>query len=351
MRHARTTTVFLLAATLAGCGEDKPTAAETKAAKARWVQHVDAACRKASTAIAGRGYPVDLIDLDRLVVRAIQDVETAIATIAREPLPAGGDRHPAAFVHELRALEPELKKLSGASEDVKPGGLIAAADGLKPRLVRIQDEAEKSGVRSCLTQDARYVVPAAVRAPVFAEQLNRLEAHQLRRIRDIGFRHVSTPAEYGRALERFAGLIARSLDGIDRLDPPLWAVDQTANYQYALRSLQSVVEEFAAQIERDRGKPPEQIDPATYKRLLRKLRVAGRGEAKAHRKMLRAVGAAPTTPPSGGDEAVEPETAEESRPASRASSRWSSPRSWRRAAASRASATGRARPTRRASVR
>jgi hypothetical protein len=313
MRRARMTTVLLLAAILAGCGDDKPTAAETRAAKARWVQHVDAACHKASAAIADRGYPANLVDLDRLVVRAVDDVHTAIATIAREPLPQGADRHPAAFVRELKALEPDLEKFSGETEDLETHALISRADALKPRLLRIQEEAEKSGLRDCLTQDARYVVPAAVRAPVFAEQLNRLEAHQLRRIRKIGFREVSTPAEYGRALERFAGLIARSLDGIDRLDPPLWALDQTANYQRALRDLQSVVQEFAAQIERDHDKPPEQINPATYKRLLAKLRAAARVETKAHRKMLRAVGAAPTTPPdSGGDDTVEPESSQES---------------------------------------
>jgi hypothetical protein len=143
--------------------------------------------------------------------------------------------------------------------------------------------------------------------------VRELRALELRRLRAIAAQRVTTPTAYGRALDRISGVLARALDGIDRLDPPLWALDQTANYQRALRDLQSVVQEFSAQIAADRGKPPTSINPATYMHLLRKLRVAARAEGKAHRKMLRAVGAAPTTPPDeGGGEAVEPETTEES---------------------------------------
>jgi hypothetical protein len=54
------------------------------------------------------------------------------------------------------------------------------------------------------------------------------------------------------------------------------------------------------------------VNRANYLRLLRKLRVSARAEAKAHRKMLRAVGAAPTSPPGRSDDAVEPGTTQES---------------------------------------
>jgi hypothetical protein len=298
---------------LVGCGDDKPTAAETRAAKARWVQHVDAACRKASDAIAGRGYPANLVDLDRLAVRAVADMHAAIGTIAHEPLPVGADGHLAAFVRELRGFEPELQKLSDATEDLAPRGLIAAADGLKPRLVRIEQEAKQSGLRHCLTQDARWVVPAAVRAPVFAERFNHLEHRELRRLRKIGVDEATTPSAYGHKLERVSGVLARALDGIDRLDPPIWAVDQTANYQHALRTLQSVVQQFSAQIAADRGKPLWSLNRHTYLRLLHKLKVAGKAESKAHRKMLRAVGAAPTfAPGDGGDSGVEPDSSQQS---------------------------------------
>jgi len=315
MRRAWMTTVVVLAAMPVGCGDKEPTAAQKRAAKERWVQHVDAACRKATDAIADRGYPANLVDLDRLVVRGIEDMRAAIAAIAHERVPIGTDRRPAAFVREMRALEPELEKFSGVSEELKTHALINAADSLKPRLVRVQEAAEKAGLHDCKTEDARWVVPAAVRAPVFAEQYNRLESRVLRRLRAVrkGAREVDTPAEYGNLLDRYSVILTRALDGIDRLDPPLWASEQTANYQRALRDLQSVVQLFSAQIDADRGKPLYSLDRKTYMRLLRKLERVSKAEGKAHRKMIRAVGAAPTTPgDSGGGQSVEPDSTQES---------------------------------------
>jgi hypothetical protein len=244
-------------------------------------------------------------------VRGIGDVQAAIKTIGHERLPVGADSHPHAFVRELQALGPALEKFSNTSEKLKPNALVAGVDGLKLRLARIGEEAEKAGVRDCRTTRVRLIVPAAVRAPVFAEQFNQLEHRELSRLRKIGFPQVDTPAEYGRALERLAGLLDRSLDGIGRLDPPLWAAQQTADYERALRDLQSAVQAFAAQIEHDHGRPPAEIDLATYRRLYRKIRATGRAETKAHRKMLRAVGAAPTFPPGDGAD-VEPDSSQES---------------------------------------
>ncbi len=95
MRRYAGLTGLVVVATLAGCGgSDGPTAEQRRAAKARWVQRVDAACEKANDAIADRGWPTDLVDLDRLVVRGIDDARAAIRTIARERLPEGAGPKP-----------------------------------------------------------------------------------------------------------------------------------------------------------------------------------------------------------------------------------------------------------------
>ena len=61
----------------------RPTAAG-EARRARQVDAAaDAACKKANKAIAKRGWPVNLIDLDRLTVRAVTDVRAASKTIRR----------------------------------------------------------------------------------------------------------------------------------------------------------------------------------------------------------------------------------------------------------------------------
>ena len=128
-------TLVPVLAGLAACGGDsKPAAEAAEAAKHRWIQRVDAACRKANDAIAGRGWPTDLVDLDRLVVRGIDDARAAIESIAGLEIPKGAGQRPAAFVAALRALDPELSKLSEASEDLEPAALTKIADALKPRL-------------------------------------------------------------------------------------------------------------------------------------------------------------------------------------------------------------------------
>jgi hypothetical protein len=310
-RFATWCTVLAIAGA-AGCGGDSgPTAAEKRAAKARWVQHVDAACIKANDAIADRGWPRNLIDLDRLVVRGIGDALTAIKTIAAEPLPKGGGPKPGAFVTELKELEKELTELSEASEDLEPAALVQAAEALKPRLATLGKRADEAGLSDCLSHDERFFVPDAVRAPVFAEQLARLDRRLLRRIKDVEFGAADTPAEFAVAFRRYTRIIDSAIDGIGRLDPPQWAADQTAAYQRTLRDLQSVCQQFTAILVRDKRKSLLEINRAEYVKTQRKLNRAARAEAKARRKMLRALGAAPTT--GGGDEeALPPESEQQS---------------------------------------
>jgi hypothetical protein len=316
MTAARWFAGLTVAAALAGVaacgGEPKPTAEERRAAKTRWIQRVDAACRKANEAIADRGWPADLVDLDRLVVRGIDDAQAAIRAITGLTIPEGAGPQPAAFVRELKALEPELAKLSDASEDLEPAALVKAAEALKPRLATAEAAAEDAGLSDCLSHDERFFVPDAVRAPVFAEQLDRLDRSLLRRIEQIDFADASTPGEFAQAFSRYSEVIDTALKGIDALDPPQWAAGQTANYADALRDLQSETQKFTALLVQDKGKATYELDRSKYLRAQEDLNVAAKAEMKARRKMLRAVGASPTGRLPEQGEAVEPDTGQQS---------------------------------------
>jgi hypothetical protein len=306
-------TAVVATALLSACGgSSEPTAEERKAAKNRWIQRVDAACQKANEAIAHRGWPTDLVDLDRLVVRGIDDAQTAIATITGLAIPEGAGPKPGAFVKELKALEPELTKLSEASEDLEPAALVKAAEAIKPRLVTAEKAAEEAGVSDCLSHDERFFVPDAVRAPVFAEQLDKLDRSLLRRINRIDFAEASTPGEFAQAFDRYSEVIDTALKGIDTLDPPQWAAPQTANYADALRDLQSETQKFTALLVQDKGKAPYELDRSKYLRAQKDLNVAANAEMKTRRRMLRSVGAAPTDRLPPQDEGAEPESGEQS---------------------------------------
>ncbi len=306
-------TAVVATALLSACGgSSEPTAEERKAAKNRWIQRVDAACQKANEAIAHRGWPTDLVDLDRLVVRGIDDAQAAIATITGLAIPEGAGPKPGAFVKELKALEPELTKLSEASEDLEPAALVNAAEAIKPRLVTAEKTAEEAGVSDCLSHDERFFVPDAVRAPVFAEQLDKLDRSLLRRIERIDFAEASTPGDFAQAFDRYSEVIDTALKGIDTLDPPQWAAQQTANYADALRDLQSETQTFTALLVQDKGKAPYELDRSKYLRAQKDLNVAANAEMKTRRRMLRAVGAGPTDRLPPQDEAAEPESGEQS---------------------------------------
>lgn len=302
----------VVATAFVGCGGDsEPTAEEKRAAKNKWIQRVDAECRKANEAIADRGWPADLVDLDRLVVRGIDDAQAAIKAITAQRLPEGGGPQPKAFVDELKGLGPELDKLSGASEDLEPAPLVEAAEALKPQLATLEKTAEAAGLSDCFTHDERFFIPDAVRAPVFAEQLAKLERRLLSRIEDVDFADADSPGEFAVAFRNYSEIIDSAVDGIDKLDPPQWASDQVGNYQVALRDLQSVSQKFTAMLVADKGKSPLQIDRARYVRTQKQLNKAARAEAKTRRKMLRAVGAGPTLIPDPG-EAAEPDSEQQS---------------------------------------
>jgi hypothetical protein len=305
------TTGLVIAAALMGCGDDGASA-DQRAAKARWIQRVDGFCRDAGNEIAERGYPADLIDLDRLVVRGIEDARGAIHAVQRERVPEGAGPRPGAFVRELGALDEDLSDLSDASEDLDPHALIDAADALKPRLEGLRTRARAAGLRDCFGNDEGVLIPDSVRAPVFAEQLARLERSILRRIRLIEFGEASSPAEFARAFNRYAGVIDDAAEGVATLDPPLWAADQTANYQTALQALQAVSQKFADKLAQDRGQPAAILNRGPYLKMQRQLTAASILESRTRQKMLRAVRAAPTSPPSAPDEPPEPEDTEQS---------------------------------------
>lgn len=311
--RARMAWATVAVAVLAGCGGDSgPTAEERRAAKNQWIQRVDAECRKANDAIADRGWPANLVDLDRLVVRGIDDAQAAIEAIAALRIPAGAGPKPGAFVKELKGLEPELDKLSTASEDLEPAPLVDAAEALKPQLASLAQSAEAAGLSDCFSHDERFFVPDAVRAPVFAEQLARLDRRLLRRLKDVRFAQADSPGEFAVAFRTYSELIDSAVDGIDRLDPPQWAADQVANYQIALRDLQSVSQKFTAMLVADKDKSPLEIDRGKYVRTQKQLNRAAKAEGRTRRKMLRAVGAGPTLLPDPGGEAVEPDSEQQS---------------------------------------
>jgi hypothetical protein len=297
--------IVVVVVALAACGgDDEPSVAEKRVAETKWIQRVDGACRKANEAIAERGWPTNLVDLDRLVVRGLADARAAVKEITALRIPEGAGPDPGRFVRELRTLEPALAHLSAASGDLEPEALVQVADELKARLATLDDRAKAAGLDDCVRHDERFLIPDAIRAPVFAERMAKIDRSLFRRLQRLQDRApLGTVAGVARYFEDLGGLIEETVAAIDELEPPQWAAGQVARYQDVLRDLQTVVGSSQSLFAQGRA-------AVTLPKLRRLERQYGRvtvAERKARGAMLKAVGAVPTSRPEEQPEQPLPE--------------------------------------------
>ena len=287
--------VVVLAA-LAGCGgASGPSAAEKRAALARWTQAADRDCKKANDAIAGRGFPVSLVDLDRLTVRAISDVQAASKAIRARKPPAGSAEKVRPFVESLEELDAALKRLSGATEDFRTARLDKLLPEFGGSLQHVETASKKLGLRECASHDEHIVIPDAVRAPVFAQQLADLDSRLTKRTKRLDA-SASSPKEAASTLRELDDIADTYASRLEKLKPPFWARRQSDDYVVALRTLGSVFERGAKEL----GEPV--ITPAEASDYETDLARASRTERKAIKKLLKAIGAVPTLPGRGGGE-------------------------------------------------
>ena len=284
---------FITVALLAGCGgSNGPSKADERAALTKWTQGADGACKKANAAIAERGFPISLVDLDRLTVRAIADVQGATKAIRAQKPPAGSAKKIEPFVKSLDVLDGALKQLSSATEDFR----IAKLDTFLPEfggtLQGVESEARKLGLRHCATHDEHVFVPDAVRAPVFAQQLADLDRRLTRRTKRLNA--ASTPKEAARNLRELSDVADTYASRLEDLEPPYWARRESDTYVTALRVLGTILDKGAKEL----AEPA--ITPAEAAAFDARLKRAARAERKAIKKLLKSIGAIPSLGGGGG---------------------------------------------------
>lgn len=289
--------VILLATALAGCGggPSGPTAKEKRAALDKWTQTADAACEKANKSIAKRGWPVNLVDLDRLTVRAVADVQAASKTIRAQKAPAGSEKKVRPFVQSLEELDAKMKELSNATERFKLAKLDKFLPEFGGTLQHVETASKELGLRECAAHQEHVFLPDAIRAPVFAQQLANLDRRLTKRAKKIDD-NASTPKAIAQNLREVADLADVYARRLDDLKPPYWARRESDNYVTALQSLSRVFDKSAERL----GTPITSMAEAN--RLDAGISRAYRTERKAIKKLLKGIGAIPTVPGGGGDE-------------------------------------------------
>ena len=207
--------------------------------------------------------------------------QAAIKSITALRIPEGAGPQPGAFVKELKALGPELDKLSEASEDLEPAD---AGQGRRGAQAAPGDDREgrRGGRAQRLHEPRRALLRPRRRAGAGvrpAAQQPRPQApapDQGPRLRV----SANTPGEFAVAFRNYSEIIDSAVYGIDKLDPPQWAAEQVGNYQVALRDLQSVSQKCTAILAGGQGQAADQVDRAKYVRTQKQLNKAARAEPR-----------------------------------------------------------------------
>ena len=170
----------LLLAALAGCGgggkDPALSAADRRAELDRWVSRADGVCRKSNEAIADRGWPRNLVELDRMSARAVDDVRQASRAVQGMVAPKGSEDRVKPFVASVHELDGLLDRVADTTDEYKPKRLNDLARDLQSGLQEVEDSSRELGLRECAANDEHTWVPDAIRAPVFAQQLDDTQA-------------------------------------------------------------------------------------------------------------------------------------------------------------------------------
>jgi hypothetical protein len=288
----------VLATGLVGCGgSSEPSPKERRAALDRWITAADAACRDSNQAIAKRGWPANLVDLDRLTVRAIDEVRSASDAVRRLRLPEGSESRVRGFLARVKGLDPVMEELSSTTERFKPDRLNELLPKVQSSLADVEDSGKELGLRECAANDEHVWLPDAIRAPVFAQQLANLTRQITRRSKAVT-KPASTRQVAARNLDRLSDVVADADRRIATFKPPQWAAEEADRYVDALRGLGGALDEGATEL----SEPSLTMGELTTVR--RKFARAARLEVRRARKLLKAVGAVPVLPGGGEEESA-----------------------------------------------
>ena len=307
MRRAVAGTLSLVVAAAAGCGG--PSAADKRAALERWEARADASCKASNTAIVARGWPDDLRDLDRLTVRAVDDIGKVSDGIQDQAAPKGSEARVAPFVDSLEALDPVMEQLRSRTHAFEPDELEAFAPKLQGALLKVEQAAKKLGLRHCAANEEHTWVPDAIRAPVFAQQLADLNREITVRARRFN-RPARSAAAASRNLDRLSRVVGDADRKLSRLKPPHWADAAAYDYLYALRDVGGELDNASSVF------AESTLTVAEIRAVRRKLDRTLGLERKRYKQLYRSIGAVPAAPDgSGGSGKDEAPGGEESQPA------------------------------------
>jgi hypothetical protein len=238
-----------------------PTPEERRSNLREWVAKTEAACTTAFTSIAGRGTAVDIVDLDRVVVRADRDLRRAFDRIRRLDEPKGSAGEVKAVHAAMARVERDMTAVARSSEDADRPALRRLASALRADAQHFVNATVDAGARECAPLGLPSLASDAVLGPVFAQDFAAVHVALGRRLQRALNHPAGSPMQlagrFGAATEAFGD----AGTSFDRLTIPARASDAARAYGMELSAMRQRATRLQHTLAGPQGRDPRRVLP------------------------------------------------------------------------------------------
>jgi hypothetical protein len=224
-------------------------------------------------------------DLDRITVRAVQDVRAAMREIAAMPLPKGSEARMRPFVDAVRALAPRLDGLVSAGEFADSTRMLVAVDKLQRPATDLERHARRAGLRVCARKGFAERVTDALVTPLFVDTLTATETALVEQLRRVDRMRLRSAIEVGDYFNQLWSTFSSAKVDFGSLYAPSAAADELNDYMVVLVRAENLASRTAEAIYG--GKP---LTLAWRRQLGKRFRALGRRQAAAFARIFDALG-------------------------------------------------------------
>jgi hypothetical protein len=208
-------------------------------------RNAEAACKTAATSIALRGGPIDIVDLDRVVVRTRADAGRAFATIRRLPEPAGAKDEVRAVEAAMAAVERDGAALAHATEDANRPALRRIAPQLRTHVQKLQDAAVAAHIQECAPPGLAALAADGILAPVFAQDFTAIDRAAGTRLGRALGKQPKTATQLADNMDRASEVLDDLIADFEQLTVPKRAAFEARAYREELTAVRRVCRRLA----------------------------------------------------------------------------------------------------------
>lgn len=258
-----------VAVALAGCGSGDGSDGGS------WGQRADAICDRTEKALRALEPPEDIGDLDRVMVRASEEIHAAIGEIRKLEVSDSEKRRVQPVLDDLEIVEQNLDRIADATGTGDRRPIFRAGRRLRLDAVDFGAHAEEAGLTRCGREEIGIAAADAVLAPPFAESVAEDHARFIAAERAIARRYSPSGAARERAGYWLAlwELVKRTSNTY--VEPPEGDLPAVTDYWNAYRDMKDRADYFSSAAKGEVPVTSKEFTEAQARRGVRAFEAAG----------------------------------------------------------------------------